>query len=682
MRTGRRVRSLPAALAVGVVLALLPGLPAAAAEDVTVTSGTTSVVNGPAGTPPIDIEHDLYVPAGASPGDPRPAIVMTHGFGGSKASTEVTATANLLARNGYVVLTYSSAGFAGSGGCITLQSIDRDALGTQQLVDAVLDVRTDLLRDAGGDLVLGTVGGSYGGGWQLPFAALDDRVQAAAPGRTWSLLRYSLNPNNRVVPGDPTGFSHGLNDQGVFKAQWTSLFFAAGNAEPARGNGGCPEYKLASGDPATAAGVACLGYLAELCEIYARIATTGDVTAEDRALLDRASGATFLEQLGARRLPVLLVQGQRDTLFNPNDALTTYTALRAAGSPAELVWNWGGHGGYNSRPGECEVYGGGTGAPTPSPSGEGLEDCYLSARTLDFFDRHLRGKPGTAPGFSWYREWLPFAEGADGTFAADEQYGTAPTYPAMPSSVFALSGADALVPPGADAVPGSVRLLNPPGGQPASYSETSNFSGPSSNPRDPRQPSDQPGQAAAFTGPPFAEAVESVGVPRARLQLAHVAPTDLILFAKVYDVAPDGSTELIQRMVAPVRVPSSALAEPVDVNLIGFAHRFEAGHAVRLVLSTTDMAYRNNPVADTVTLTTGAGSTFALPLPAGTAPPVATAAPAVPRTDAAAAPTGPLPATGAEVALPALGGLLLLAALAFRRRPAALPTRSARPAEL
>jgi ABC-2 type transport system ATP-binding protein len=671
-RFGHRSARLAAALAVGVLLALLPLTPAAA-EEATKTSGTEAVVNGPPGSPPVELQYDLYVPAGASASDRRPAVVMTNGFGLSKDAPEVTSMSSFLARNGYVVLAYTAAGFGGSGGCVTLQSIDFDAQGTRQLVDAVLDVRTDVLRDADGDLVLGTVGGSYGGGWQLPYAALDDRVQAAAPGRTWSLLRYSLNPNNRVVPGDPTGFSHQLNDQGVFKLQWTSLFFALGNAQPVQGNGGCPQYKLASGDPATVAGLACPGYLAELCEVYARITATGDATDQGRRLLDRASGASFLDVLGARKLPVLLVQGQRDTLFNPNDALTVYSALRAAGSPAEMIWNWGGHGGYNSRPGECEVYGGGTGAPSASPTGAGLEDCYLTARTLDFFDRNLRGRTGSAPGFSWYRDWVPFAEGADGTFAADEQYGTAPAYPAMPSTVFTLSGTNALVPPGGEVAEGSVRMINPPGGQPASYSETSNFSGPASSPRDPRPPSDQPGQTASFTTPPFPEAVESVGVPRARLQLAHVAPTDLVLFGKVYDVAPDGSAELIHRMVAPARVPSAALAEPVDVNLVGFAHRFEAGHAARLVLSTTDMAYRNNPVADAVTLTTGAGSTFALPLPlppqalpAAGAPPAA--APAVPR--AAATPGGRLPATGADAALTALGGVLLLAALAGARRRA------------
>lgn len=659
---------------------------AAPGEAVTVTPGTADVVNGPPGSPPIALDYDLYVPAGASAADPRPAIVMTNGFGLSKSAAEVTSMSTFLARNGYLVLAYTAAGFGGSGGCITLQSQDFDAQGTRQLVDAVLQPRTDVLRDTGGQLVLGTVGGSYGGGWQLPYAALDPRVHAAVPSRTWGLLRYSLDPNNLVAPGDPTGFSHALDDQGVFKLEWTSLFYAAGNGQPVGGvppqpqppRTACPEYKVATADPAEAASIpVCPGYLLALCETYTQIVATGDSSADQRTLLDRASAETFLSTIAARKVPVLLTQGQRDTLFNENDALTTYTALKAAGDPVEMVWNWGGHGGYDSQAGECEVYGGGTGAPDPSATGQGLEDCYLTARTLDFFDRHLRGKPGTAPGFAWYQDWVPFAKGADGTYAADEQYGSAPAYPAMPSTTFTLSGGDALVPRGSTVAPGSATLLNPPGGSPSSYSETSNFSGPGSSPQDPRQPYDLPGQFASFTTPPFPAAVASVGVPTAHLQLSHVAPTDLVLFAKVYDVAPDGSAELVHRLVAPVRVPSAALAEPVDIALLGFAHQFAAGHAAQLVLSTTDMAYRNNPAPDVVTVATGAGSTFALPLPAGTV--VAPASPVAPAAAPPAAPAAPaapasarraLASTGADAALPAAGLLLVALAVAARRRRA------------
>ncbi len=661
--------------------------PAAAAADgleaVTTTEAKIDVTDGPqGGVPrPVTLDTTLYVPEGASADDPRPAIVMTNGFGLSKSAAEIVSTSTYLARHGYVVLAYTAAGFGGSTGCISLQSADFDARSTSELIDTVLEPRDDVLHDELG-VVAGTVGGSYGGGGQLVLAGTDERVRAAAPGRTWNSLRYSLDPNNRVAPGDPTGFSHELNAQGVFKAEWSGLFFASGNAQPVGGvppsggpKGGCPGDPYRSLPSVPVAGVPCIGFIGQVCETFARITATGDTTQVDRDLLDRASAETFLPQL---RIPVLLVQGQRDTLFNVNDALATYTDLRARGVPVTMIWNWGGHGGYDSRPGECETYGGGTGGADYT----GLEGCYLTSRTLAFFDAALRGEGDAGPGFAWYRDDVAY----DGDGSADEQYGSAPAFPALPSTTYALSGVGDLVPAGGPVSAGSATVVNPPGALPgsplAAYSETSNFSGPASSPRDPREPSEVPGQHADFTSPPFASSVESVGVPSAHLLLSHTNGSDLVLFGKVYDVAPDGTAELVHRLIAPVRVPAAAVAAPVDLKLIGFAHRFEAGHRVRLTLATTDQTSRNSQLPDTIAVATGTGSTFSLPLPAGavtvppapttpgTTPPTPPTPPTTPATPATptAAPRGELPRTGATAALPALAAALVGGALVLRRR--------------
>jgi predicted acyl esterase len=592
----RRPAALALTLAVVGALSLVTAGPAQAADPVP-TAHMYEVED--AGTP-VTYDTDLYVPAGASPTDRRPMVLMTNGFGLSKSAAEVTSMSKYLSRHGYLVLAYTALGFGKSGGCIELQSYDHDAKATQAMVDQVLagPAKDLVLSDAKGP-VLGTVGGSYGGGGQLVLAALDKRIRAAVPSRTWNSLQYALDPNNLVVSGDPTGFDHQRVDQGVFKAQWTSLFFASGNANPAQGAGGCPEYKLATKDPVQVASIpTCPGYLVQLCTTYTEIAATGNASDTGRALLRRASAATFLDDVD---IPVLLTQGQSDTLFNLNDALATYTGLRRRGVPVKMIWNSGGHGGYNSKPGECEVFGGGT---------TGLDDCYLTQRTLAFLDANLRGGSDPSPGFTYYRDWVAHT----GTGSDDEQYGTAAAYPAMPQQTFTLSGTSALAAPGATAAAGSVTLLNPAGGEPAAYSETSNFSGPDSSPRNPAPPFEIPGQNASFTSRPFAAAVESVGVPRAHLRLTHAnAGQDLVVFAKTYDVAPDGSAELIHRLIAPVRVTNAQLDRPVDLALAGFAHRFAKGHAVRLVLATTDATSRNNILPDVLTLATGPGSTFSLP---------------------------------------------------------------------
>lgn len=75
----------------------------------------------------------------------------------------------------------------------------------------------------------------------------------------------------------------------------------------------------------------------------------------------------------------------------------------------------------------------------------------------------------------------------------------------------------------------------------------------------------------------------------------------------------DGGATLIHRLIGPVRVPADAVGRPVRLKLAGFAHRFRKGHRVRLVLCTTDQTSYNAEVADLLTITTGAGSTFTLP---------------------------------------------------------------------
>lgn len=556
---------------------------------------TVTVHDGPTGSHTATLDTRLYVPRSATRSHPQPAILMTHGFGLSKDAAEVTSSADFFARHGYVVLTYTSQGFGASSGCIRLDSFAYDVKDASALITQVLAKRPEVRKDRLGPIV-GMVGGSYGGGITLNTAIMDRRVRAIAPGRTWNSLQYALYPNNYVTPGDPTGFSHQLTDTGVFKREWTSLFFASGNAEPVGGlppdggsYGGCPQEKAASGDPQQVAGLPCAGYPTELCQTFATVSTTGDATDTDRALLAGSSAATYIDRL---RVPTLLVQGQSDTLFNENDAVATYTALLRRNVPVAMIWNSGGHGGYDSQPGEGEVYGGGT---------TNLDQTYLPLQTLKWFDRWLRGdKRATVPGFAYYRDWVHYAgKGPD-----DEQYATAAAYPAQQGAVFKLTAGGWLSPPGLAVTPEDVQFVNPPGGTPPAYSETSNFSAPGGQFAG-VAPTEQYGQFVSWTSPPFNRAVVSVGVPRAHLHLANANGQSLVVFAKVYDVAPDGTAELIHRLVAPARIPQGALGKAVDISLLGFAHRFAPGHAVRLVLSATDAAYSNSPVPDLITVHVG-----------------------------------------------------------------------------
>ena len=76
-----------------------------------------------------------------------------------------------------------------------------------------------------------------------------------------------------------------------------------------------------------------------------------------------------------------------------------------------------------------------------------------------------------------------------------------------------------------------------------------------------------------------------------------------MLFAKVYDVAPDGSESLIHNLVAPVRVPD--VTKPFTVTVPAIAHRFAVGRQLRLVVAGGSTNYRGGLTPNPVSITTG-----------------------------------------------------------------------------
>lgn len=661
----------------------------------TLTAGMLNVLDGPSGTHAVTLDYDIYRPASATAATPQPVIIATNGFGLSKSAAELTTLASFLASHGYVVLTWSAQGFGRSGGCVRLDSVDYDVRDAQAFLD-LLQTKDFVARDAVG-VRAGIVGGSYGGGLDASVAEVDPRIRALVPGRTWNALQYSLAPNNLVDPADPTGFDHLRSTTGIFKQQWTSLFFASGNAGPAMGAGGCPQEKLTSGDPAGLLGVACPGFALEVCRTFASVTTTKELDPDSRALLARASSGAMIDRL---RVPTLLQQGQSDTLFNLNEAMATYTALQRRGVPVGFLWNDGGHGGYDSQPGEGEEYDGTTADKGRSPAE--MDALTIPRAQLAWLDHWLRGLDVGVVGFSWFRDYAPNAATPTGASA----YTSAPALPVAPDTVLALSGTGALAAPGVAPAAGMAPFTVPPGGLPPAYSETSNFSGPSSQPSFAGvPPMEVAGQNVAFTAAPFGVDTESVGFPSLHLHLTHLNPAaDVVFFGKVYDVASDGSRQLIRRLVAPVRVPAAQAAAAVDAKLLGFAHVFRAGHALQVVLASTDAAYAVPGLPDVVTVVTGGAdpSRLALPLrplvataPIAAAPqPVSGVPGAAPRPARAARravpvrrvvghlrrpvaqPVRTLAFTGAGALLPVGGALLVAAAaLAARRRRKDLPLR-------
>src|SRR4051812_26185590 len=210
---GRRGPALLIALAVaaaGVLMwALWPSDAAPRPQDVRI-----AVVDGPDGDQHVSLDATFFPPAGSGA---APAVLLAHGFGGSKLS--VRDQAERLAAGGYAVLTWSARGFGRSTGEIALNSPDYEVKDVRQLVDW-LAKRPDVRLDAAGDPRVGIAGGSYGGAIALLAAAYDDRIDAIAPQITWYDLADALFP-------DATGAGPA---NGVFKRMWAGIFFSAGGS--------------------------------------------------------------------------------------------------------------------------------------------------------------------------------------------------------------------------------------------------------------------------------------------------------------------------------------------------------------------------------------------------------------------------------------------------------------------
>ncbi|MFF0624251.1 CocE/NonD family hydrolase [Streptomyces sp. NPDC004296] len=541
------------------------------------------------------VDADLYRPWGVTAAHPAPAVLTTNGFGGSKTDGSTDATAQSFASRGYVALAYSGLGFGKTGCAISLDDPEIDGRAASQLIDLLAGVRTAedgtrvdfVTKDRPGDPRVGMIGGSYGGAIQMATAAVDHRVDALVPLITWNDLSYSLDPNN-------TGRTDGVSGPvpGVYKYQWTNGFFLIGEAQ------GLLHPGL---DSSRAGGAGCLHFVAAACRTKRLLDFRAYPADETRTMLRYARSVSPVSYLKSVKAPTLLVQGQADTLFNLNEAAATYRTLAAQGTPVKMIWQSWGHSGGMKDPAEGEL-----------DLGKGnLDTSYVGKRILAWFDRYLRHRTGTGtgPAFAYYRDWV----------TSGPTYATAPSFPAGGSRRLYLSGDGKLVDNRAEVARGSREYRNLR--VPTSHSESS-LAGMLGLP-DP-QPYDIKGTYLDWTSAPVAGGpLDVVGAPKVTLQVVSPraervqdssdAADKLVLFAKLYDVGPDGEKTLVHRLVAPARVPD--VTGKFTVELPGIVHRYQPGHRLRLVIAASDSAYVGNRGVKRVTVTSAPEDTGVLELP-------------------------------------------------------------------
>ena len=333
----RTVRALSAAL---IVVALAPS--AASAAIVEADRVATSFDDTP-------IVYNLFLPDGASADAPVPAILTTHGWGGTRASSPPSAFLDA----GYAVLSWDQRGFGESGGEVKVDDPDFEARDVSALID-VLAADPRIARETPEDPRVGMSGGSYAGGIQFISAAQDTRIDAIAPEIAWNDLLEALIP------------------EGVVKMGWGLLLYGGGMTSLT--NGVLP--------PEGPAGTQLGAYSPELHRALAEGAATGTFSDASRAFFE-LKGPDHL--LGAITAPTFILQATTDTLFTPRQAIDNFQTIAAEspGVPLKMAWYCGGHG-------SCAPFEGGPGG-------------YARNMIVRWFDRWVKEDAGvqTGPRFEY-----------------------------------------------------------------------------------------------------------------------------------------------------------------------------------------------------------------------------------------------------------------------------------------
>ncbi|WP_305967543.1 CocE/NonD family hydrolase [Marinobacter salsuginis] len=295
------------------------------------------------------IDAQVFIPPHRE-GEQLPVILHSHGWGGSKKSEldelpdcenpqaydcPIAEGGGLLAmfgqldsllsdlyRKGYIIVSFSQRGWGASEGDVMVMNSYHETRDAQAVIDWIARQASQghlpIALDEAGDFTLGLMGGSYGGGFQLALAAIDERVDTIVPVGTWHSLEQAILPNGGVKGG------------------WGNLLCLLSTGRPRH------------------------PFLANACgALTAPFIRQADILNPSGNLLEfvRQNGLSFFADLQLAEQPYLagekpfelrpvdafLIQGTRDVLFNAQAAFDNYRYLRMAGGDVRLMTNQSGH---------------------------------------------------------------------------------------------------------------------------------------------------------------------------------------------------------------------------------------------------------------------------------------------------------------------------------------------------
>lgn len=561
---------------------------------------------------PVLLDGGVDVPTS---GCPCPGVIINHGFLGSWGDSANVAHA--LVGDGYVVLRYSSRGFAASNGEVDLVGPKE----VQDLLNAVHWLNDPHNPITGGQVIhndIGQYGASYGGGHAWALALQNDpAVRTVVPTASWTDFYQALLPNDVALLAYLNGFY----------ATGLDTVAAAQNSQ------------VSTTD----------NYSQEIHRWVTEV-DSGVNVADAKTGLDARSVNGRYDDV---HIPVFIVQGTNDGLFTQNQALAAYQALAARGVPVRL-------------------YVGGIGHPPSNPATDSPEANHLFAEITAWFDHYLKGADNgidRMPPIEYSRTTY-FGNVWDGTTRSASSY---PFGPSLRYYLCTTSGADGgtlSTTPCAAAPPALAVDLHAGSGydqEPVTHPSIQKAIHMLTGQPDPNL--DAAPTVLTYDGPvlPQAGALDLAGIPTLNLQVAAAdelpagvkgGAAAFQLDPKFYDVAPDGTATLITRgayaepLNATTPGGSTDPQHAVSYDAFGLSYLVPAGHHVRLTVATSDAPYLR-PTVNPFAVALFAGSSVDLPSATGMlpTPPLGGPGPSVPETPltallplAAAATVGPFAA--------------------------------------
>lgn len=438
------------------ILAALLALPAAASSiydpaisnvqtfNATVSScargSTTGVSMTKQAIPsPVDgnsVAFSIFEPSKIDCTKKHPLLITSHGWSDSRIKDPSKVAA--YTSRGYVVISLDQRGHGDSDGTKHILSPSFEVQDNIAVLDWA-EANLDYLEYRNGNLLLGSFGASYGGGFQLALNALDPkaRLDAMVPTVTWFDLGEALAPNGvtrdswvsqLLISGDLS------SNVGAELGQWDKVANSGGLDETAR--------QVFTNLSATGRSDAFTeGYLTARSFSY----FCGDVSPKLPYTFDAPSPLDNLKPApgfgAARGIPTFVIGAAQDSIFPMKHNVAIQNCMRSRGAPAYYVAAMAAH---HEIPSIVSTYTAGAGLPsldatydinfagdeiaTPKTCG-----AVSMASIADFFDQYLRNKgtvfstamknravcmaPSTAPSRAMWFDSVPRA-----TFNGDHTF--------------------------------------------------------------------------------------------------------------------------------------------------------------------------------------------------------------------------------------------------------------------